>query len=76
MDYQFTADMENGLDQIAHGKETGREWLTAFYFGTGRDAAHTAHDVHEGLQQQVAPLVARLGLPSASRCAQSSRYGP
>ena len=54
VDYQFTADMENGLDQIAHGKETGREWLTAFYFGTGRDAAHTAHDVHEGLQQQVA----------------------
>ncbi len=56
VDYQFTADMENGLDQIAHGKETGREWLTAFYFGTGRDAAHTAHDVHEGLQQQVAQL--------------------
>ncbi|MCI6773820.1 MAG: type I DNA topoisomerase [Bifidobacterium pseudolongum] len=56
VDYQFTADMENGLDQIAHGKETGREWLTAFYFGTGRDAVHTAHDVHEGLQQQVAQL--------------------
>ncbi|PKU90224.1 DNA topoisomerase I [Bifidobacterium pseudolongum subsp. globosum] len=56
VDYQFTADMENGLDQIAHGKETGREWLTAFYFGTGRDAAHTAQDVHEGLQQQVAQL--------------------
>ena len=56
VDYQFTADMENGLDQIAHGKETGREWLTAFYFGTGRDAAHTAHDVHEGLQLQVAQL--------------------
>lgn len=56
VDYQFTADMENGLDQIAHGKETGREWLTAFYFGTGRDSAHTAHDVHEGLQQQVAQL--------------------
>ncbi|MBS6344239.1 MAG: type I DNA topoisomerase [Bifidobacterium pseudolongum] len=56
VDYQFTADMENGLDQIAHGKETGREWLTAFYFGTGRDAAHTAHDVHEGLHQQVAQL--------------------
>lgn len=56
VDYQFTADMENGLDQIAHGKETGREWLTAFYFGTGCDAAHTAHDVHEGLQQQVAQL--------------------
>ena len=32
VDYQFTADMENGLDQIAHGQETGRDWLTHFVF--------------------------------------------
>ena len=56
VDYQFTADMENGLDQIAHGKETGREWLTRFYFGSGSDAAHSADEAHEGLQQQVAQL--------------------
>lgn len=56
VDYQFTADMENGLDQIAHGKETGREWLTRFYFGSGKDAAQTPDEVHEGLQRQVAQL--------------------
>ncbi|NEG55360.1 type I DNA topoisomerase [Bifidobacterium platyrrhinorum] len=56
VDYQFTADMENGLDQIAHGRETGREWLTRFYFGSGADAAHNADEAHEGLQQQVAQL--------------------
>ncbi|OZG62043.1 DNA topoisomerase I [Bifidobacterium lemurum] len=56
VDYQFTADMENGLDQIAHGKETGREWLTRFYFGTGEGAAANADEAHEGLQQQVAQL--------------------
>jgi DNA topoisomerase-1 len=56
VDYQFTADMENGLDQIAHGKETGREWLTRFYFGTGEDSAKNVDEAHEGLQQQVAQL--------------------
>ncbi|MBT1173741.1 type I DNA topoisomerase [Bifidobacterium sp. MA2] len=56
VDYQFTADMENGLDQIAHGRETGRDWLTRFYFGSGSDAAHSADEAHEGLQQQVAQL--------------------
>ncbi|MCI1241086.1 MAG: type I DNA topoisomerase [Bifidobacterium subtile] len=56
VDYEFTADMENGLDQIAHGKETGKEWLTRFYFGSGEDAARSAAEAHEGLQQQVAQL--------------------
>ncbi|KAA8819131.1 type I DNA topoisomerase [Bifidobacterium rousetti] len=56
VDYQFTAEMENGLDQIAHGKETGRDWLTRFYFGSGRGAAQSADEAHEGLQQQVAQL--------------------
>ncbi|KFI54472.1 type I DNA topoisomerase [Bifidobacterium callitrichos] len=56
VDYQFTADMENGLDQIAHGKETGRDWLTRFYFGSGHGAAQSADEAHEGLQQQVAQL--------------------
>ena len=30
VDYQFTAEMENGLDRIAHGEESGRDWLTHF----------------------------------------------
>ncbi|MFT8330155.1 type I DNA topoisomerase [Bifidobacterium psychraerophilum] len=56
VDYQFTAQMENGLDMIAHGKESGKDWLTRFYFGTGGESAHSAEDAHEGLQQQVAQL--------------------
>ena len=56
VDYEFTADMENGLDQIAHGKETGREWLTRFYFGSGTGAAQSSDEAHAGLQQQVAQL--------------------
>ena len=56
VDYQFTADMENGLDRIARGKETGKDWLTRFYFGSGDGAATNADEAHEGLQQQVAQL--------------------
>ena len=56
VDYQFTADMENGLDQIAHGRQSGRDWLTRFYFGDGDDAAKDADEAHEGLHRQVAQL--------------------
>ena len=56
VDYEFTADMESGLDQIASGQETGRNWLTRFYFGSGEGAAQSADEAHAGLQQQVAQL--------------------
>lgn len=56
VDYEFTADMESGLDQIASGQETGRNWLTRFYFGSGEGAAQPADEAHAGLQQQVAQL--------------------
>lgn len=56
VDYAFTADMENGLDRIAHGEETGCDWLTRFYFGSDDNSAKSADEVHVGLQQQVAEL--------------------
>jgi DNA topoisomerase-1 len=33
VDYDFTAEMENDLDQIATGHEDRAEWLRRFYFG-------------------------------------------
>ncbi|BDR53746.1 DNA topoisomerase 1 [Bombiscardovia nodaiensis] len=56
VDYRFTAQMENGLDQIAHGQESGTDWLTRFYFGSGPGAAKNADEAHRGLQEQVAQL--------------------
>lgn len=56
VDYAFTADMENGLDRIAHGEESGRDWLTRFYFGSGSESAQSSLQAHVGLQQQVAEL--------------------
>lgn len=62
VDYAFTADMENGLDRIAHGEEAGKDWLYKFYFGD--DGAAAAGDssvagdfaMREGLQKQVDQL--------------------
>ncbi|MFU0557882.1 type I DNA topoisomerase [Gardnerella vaginalis] len=63
VDYAFTADMENGLDRIAHGEEAGKDWLYKFYFGDdGAVASDSASAVasdfsaHKGLQKQVDQL--------------------
>jgi len=47
IDYQFTADMENDLDQIAAGKEDRVHYLRSFYDGG---------DDHPGLRSKVANL--------------------
>lgn len=63
VDYAFTADMENGLDRIAHGEEAGKDWLYKFYFGDdGAVASDSVSAVasdfsaHKGLQKQVDQL--------------------
>ncbi|MCM3688739.1 type I DNA topoisomerase [Kocuria rosea] len=33
VDYDFTAEMEEGLDRIARGEEDSTDWLQEFYFG-------------------------------------------
>ena len=33
VDYEFTADLEDDLDRIAGGEDTGADWLQGFYFG-------------------------------------------
>lgn len=56
VDYAFTADMENGLDRIAHGEEVGKDWLYKFYFGDDEAAVAGDFAMHEGLQKQVDQL--------------------
>jgi DNA topoisomerase-1 len=41
VDYAFTAQMEEDLDQIADGKLDRSKWLHDFYFGTGGDSGLT-----------------------------------
>ena len=39
VDYQFTADLEGDLDQIAGGREDRTQWLHDFYFGSDGEGA-------------------------------------
>ncbi|HEU5034373.1 MAG TPA: type I DNA topoisomerase [Mycobacteriales bacterium] len=47
VDYGFTAEMEDDLDEIATGERERAQWLGEFYFGTG------AGDSDEGLKELV-----------------------
>jgi DNA topoisomerase I len=47
IEYDFTAELEDDLDRIAGGDETGVAWLQGFYFGS---------DAHQGLRDVVENL--------------------
>ncbi|GAB2665140.1 type I DNA topoisomerase [Gordonia jinhuaensis] len=49
VDYDFTASLEDDLDQIANGQADRTHWLSRFYFGDDSDAADSA----EGLKKLV-----------------------
>jgi DNA topoisomerase-1 len=50
VDYGFTAQMEEELDEIANGQEEAIPWLARFYFGDGNGAAG---GIGAGLKQMV-----------------------
>jgi DNA topoisomerase-1 len=52
IDYDFTADMELGLDKIAAGQADRTDWLQQFYFGSGS----AGHGREEGLKHLVEDL--------------------
>ncbi len=52
IDYDFTADMELGLDRIAAGEVNKVDWLSRFYLGTGS----VEHGRQEGLKHLVDAL--------------------
>ena len=55
VDYSFTAEMEEDLDEIARGDEEPLPWLTRFYFGSPG-----AKDDGTGLKQMVAERLAEI----------------
>jgi DNA topoisomerase I len=55
VDYRFTAEMEEDLDEIARGDEEALPWLTRFYFGSPG-----AKDDGTGLKQMVAERLAEI----------------
>ena len=84
VDYQFTAAMEDQLDEIAQGKQDLEPWLKRFYFGDENATSelgkkgleHMTHEQHEfdfAAINSIALGTAPDGLPVSVR---SGRYGP
>ncbi len=74
VDYEFTARMEDALDQIARGEAARVPWLRRFYFGS---------DGEEGLKQLVSDLgdidargVSSFPLKGTDIVVRVGRYGP
>jgi len=79
VDYDFTARMEDALDEIARGEAARIPWLQRFYFGTDGDEAH--HE--EGLKELVSDLgdidardVSSFPLAGTDIVVRVGRYGP
>jgi len=79
VDYDFTARMEDALDQIARGEAARVPWLQRFYFGTNGDPAQ--HE--EGLKELVSDLgdidardVSSFPLAGTDIVVRVGRYGP
>jgi len=75
VDYEFTARMEDDLDEIASGEEKRDEWLRRFYFGSDGDAG-----LKELVEGRLAEIDARevntVDLPGSDIVVRVGRYGP
>jgi DNA topoisomerase-1 len=84
VDYGFTAEMEEDLDEIARGEQESLPWLTRFYFGTPK--AKGARADGEGLKQMVAERLGEIdaravnsipiGGPGSGVVVRVGRFGP
>ncbi len=81
VDYQFTASMEDDLDDIAGGTEEAIPWLARFYFGGGDGATD---GLHRMVSEQLGEIDARevnsipIGRDGEGReyVVRVGRYGP
>jgi DNA topoisomerase I len=75
VDYEFTARMEDDLDEIASGDEKRDEWLRRFYFGSDGDAG--LKELVEGRLGDIdAREVNTVELPGTDIVVRVGRYGP
>jgi len=75
VDYEFTARMEDDLDDIAAGEEARTEWLRRFYYGSDGDAG-----LKELVEQHLGDIDAReintLPILGSDIVVRVGRYGP
>jgi len=84
VDYQFTADMEDQLDEIAEGRQDLEPWLRKFYFGDETATSefarlglqHVTHEPHEFDFAAINSLPLGVAPDGVAVSVRSGRYGP
>ncbi|MBU6515079.1 MAG: type I DNA topoisomerase [Acidobacteria bacterium] len=84
VDYQFTAEMENQLDDIADGRQDLEPWLHKFYFGNPEAATelarrgleHVTHDQHDFDFAAINSIELGSAPDGLAVSVRSGRYGP
>ncbi len=75
VDYEFTARMEDDLDEIASGDEARTAWLQRFYFGSNGD-----NGLKDLVEKQLGDIDAReintVPLPRTDIVVRVGKYGP
>jgi DNA topoisomerase-1 len=84
VDYQFTAAMEDQLDEIAQGSQDLEPWLQKFYFGDPNASTelaklgleHMTHEQHEFDFAAINSLILGPAPDGVDVSVRSGRYGP
>ena len=76
VDYEFTASMEEDLDEIAGGSCESVPWLTRFYFGNGTPGLKRMVSEHLALIDARAVNSIQIGGPDSGIVVRVGRYGP
>jgi DNA topoisomerase-1 len=84
VDYQFTAAMEDQLDEIAQGRQDLEPWLKKFYFGDASATSefarlglqHMTHEPHEFDFAAINSLILGDAPDGLGVSVRSGRYGP
>jgi DNA topoisomerase-1 len=75
VDYDFTAQMEEGLDAIAAGDQNRVEWLRRFYFGDEATSAEGLRNLVEDLGEIDARAISTIDIGDGI-VVRVGRYGP
>jgi DNA topoisomerase I len=84
VDYQFTAAMEDELDEIAQGNQDLEPWLRKFYFGDPTATTelaklgleHMTHEPHEFDFAAINSIPLGVAADGVAVSVRSGRYGP
>jgi DNA topoisomerase-1 len=84
VDYQFTAAMEDQLDEIAEGRQDLEPWLRKFYFGDADASSefaqlglqHVTHEPHDFDFAAINSLQLGVAPDGEAISVRSGRYGP